>query len=135
MIGIDTNVLVRYLVQDDAAQSATANDFMERRLTVDEPGYLSVVVMAETAWVLERRYGWSGQALAGILEQVLQADVLVVEHEQEVAEAVSMLNAGLGSFSDALVSAMARQAGCIHTVTFDRRALRLPGFAPVETGA
>ena len=131
MIGLDTNVLVRYLVQDDPDQSAKATALMERRLTADEPGFISTVVMAETAWVLQRSYGWSGQDLASILEHILQVDVLVVEHDQQVAEAVSRLNAGEGSFSDALIAAMARGAGCSHTVTFDRRALRLPGFEPV----
>ena len=128
MIGLDTNVLVRYLVQDDAAQSAKATQFIERQLSPAEPGFISAVVMAETAWVLRRSYGWAGSELASILERILQADALVVEAEEQVSEAVAALKVGAGSFTDALIGALARKAGCSHTVTFDRKALRLEGF-------
>ena len=131
MIGLDTNVLVRYLAQDDPAQSAKATELIERRLTQDEPGFISVVAMAEVAWVLERAYGLADQEIAAAIEGVLQAEVLVVENEQEVFTAMIALKAGLGSFADALIGAVNAKAGCSRTLTFDRRAQRLAGFEPL----
>ena len=128
MIGLDTNVLVRYLAQDDPAQSPKATELIERQLTEDEPGFISVVTMAETAWVLERAYGLADQEIAAAIEGVLQAEVLVVENEQEVFTAMIALKAGRGSFADALIGALNAKAGCSRTLTFDRRAQRLSGF-------
>jgi predicted nucleic-acid-binding protein len=65
---------------------------------------------------------------------VLQADVLVVENEQEVFAAMLALKQGAGSFADALIGALGAKAGCSRTVTFDRKALRLPGFEAVAGG-
>jgi predicted nucleic-acid-binding protein len=129
MIGLDTNVIVRYLVQDDPVQSARATDLIEHRLTEQEPGFLCVVVLAELAWVLERAYGLPPPKLAAAIERLLQANVLVVEREQEVFTAITAMRAGLGSFADALINALNLRVGCGCTVTFDRRALRLRGFA------
>jgi predicted nucleic-acid-binding protein len=129
MIGLDTNVLVRYVTQDDAVQSAKATDWIERRLTAENPGFISVVAMAETAWVLERTYGLADRDIAATIERLLQADVLIVESEQQVFTAMIALKKGHASFSDALIGALGAEAGCSHTLTFDRSALRLPGFA------
>jgi predicted nucleic-acid-binding protein len=128
MIGLDTNVLVRYLAQDDPAQSPKATELIERRLTEDEPGFISVVAMAEIAWVLERAYGLADQEIAAAIEGVLQAEVLAVENEQEIFTAMLALKAGRGSFADALIGALGAKAGCSRTLTFDRRAQRLSGF-------
>jgi len=131
VIGLDTNVLVRYLAQDDPVQSRLAADLIERRLTEREPGFISVVAITETAWVLERAYGLTPGEIAAAIERTLQAAVLVVENEQEVFEAMIALKQGRGSFADALIAALGRAAGCSHTVTFDHKASRLAGFAPV----
>jgi len=130
MIGLDTNVLVRYLAQDDPTQSQQATEIIERRLSPLNPGFLSVVAITETAWVLERAYGLSDLAVAAAIEQVLQSDVLVVESEQEVFAAMIALKEGRGAFADALIGALGARAGCSATLTFDQRALRLPGFQP-----
>jgi predicted nucleic-acid-binding protein len=129
MIGLDTNVLVRYLAQDDPVQSRQATALIEHRLSEQDPGFVSVVAMVETAWVLERAYGLSANKIAAAIERMLQADALVVEDEQKVFTAMMALRQGRGSFADALIAALGSRAGCTHTVTFDRRALRLPGFA------
>jgi predicted nucleic-acid-binding protein len=128
MIGLDTNVLVRYLAQDDPAQSRAATAIIEERLTEDNPGFISVVTIVEAVWVLDHAYGLSAGAIAGAIERILQTDVLVVENEQQVFTAMTALKEGLGSFADALVGALAAQAGCSRTLTFDRKAARLPGF-------
>ena len=131
MIGLDTNVVVRYLAQDDPVQSPKATRLFEQTLTEEDPGYVSVVVMAETAWVLERAYRLSDAEVAAAVEGILQADVLVVESEQEVFTAMIALKEGRGSFADALIGALCSKAGCSGTLTFDRRALQLPGFSPL----
>jgi predicted nucleic-acid-binding protein len=127
MIGLDTNVLVRYLTQDDPVQSRRAAKLVEG-LTEEDPGFISVVAMAETVWVLERAYGVADADIAAALERTLQADVLVVESEQEVFTAMIALREGRGAFADALIAALGAKAGCSTTLTFDREAARLPGF-------
>lgn len=128
MIGLDTNILVRYLAQDDPVQSPKATEVIERRLTEENPGFISIVAMVETVWVLKRAYGLAAHEIAAVIERSLQADVLVVENEQQVFTAMIALRDGRGSFADALIGALGVKAGCLCTLTFDRKALRLPGF-------
>ena len=128
MIGLDTNILIRYLAQDDPVQSPIATDVMESRITEENPGYISVVAMVETVWVLDRGYGLAAGEIAAALERILQAATLVVESEQEVFQAAMALKEGSGSFADALIGALGAKAGCTRTLTFDKSALRLPGF-------
>ncbi len=129
MIGLDTNILVRYLTQDDPIQSPKATEIIERRLTEENPGFVSIVAIVETVRVLDRAYRLAAHEIAAAVEHVLQADVLVVENEQEVFTAMVALKQGQGSFADAVISALGARAGCSNTLTFDRKALRLPGFA------
>ncbi|MFI5096391.1 MAG: PIN domain-containing protein [Candidatus Acidiferrales bacterium] len=129
MIGLDTNILVRYLTQDDPVQSAKATEILEKRLSEDNPGYISVIVTVETVWVLDRAYGFEAQEIAAAIEGILQTDVLVVENEQDVFTAMVSYKAGEGAFADVLIGALAARAGCSYTLTFDRKAARLPGFA------
>jgi len=131
MIGLDTNVIVRYLAQDDPVQSRRAADLIENRLSVEHPGFISIVAMVETVWVLERSYDLSAPELAAAIELMLQIDSLLIESEQEVFTAAVALKQGRGSFADALVSALSVRAGCDYTVTLDKKALRLAGFEPV----
>jgi predicted nucleic-acid-binding protein len=128
VIGLDTNVLIRYLTQDDPAQSAKANQLIEKRLTHSDPGFISIVVMVEAAWVLDRAYGFSRQEIASAIERILQSDVFVVQYEQDIFTAMVLLRAGHGSFADALIGELGATAGCSHTCTFDRRTIQLPTF-------
>ena len=128
MIGIDTNVLVRYLAQDDPSQSARATQIIEQLLTEEQPGFISLVTMAEMVWVLERAYGLSASELAAVIERMLQADTLVIQNEQEVFTAMVALKTGVASFPDALIGALGSWAGCSSTLTFDRKAARLADF-------
>ena len=130
MIGLDTNVVVRYLTQDDPIQSRKATQIFDHQLTTLEPGFLSVVTMVETVWVLDRAYGFIDQEIAAALERMIQTDVLLIENEQEVFTAMTALKQGRGTFADALIAALGAKAGCKHTLTFDQKALRLSGFQP-----
>jgi predicted nucleic-acid-binding protein len=128
VIGLDTNILVRYFAQDDPIQSRQATQIIERRLTDNQPGFVSLVTMAETVWVLERAYEMSNLEIAAAVERMLQADTLSVQNEQEVFTAMLALKTGKASFSDALIEALGTWAGCSSTLTFDKRATRLKGF-------
>lgn len=128
MIGLDTNILVRYLTQDDPVQSAKAAEILEHRLTEKNPGFVSVVAMVETVWVLDRAYFLTAQEIATAIERLLQVEVLAIENEQEVFTAVVALKQGRGSFADALIAELGARVGCTRTLTFDRKAARLPGF-------
>lgn len=131
MIGLDTNILVRYLALDDPAQSAKATEILERRLTLKNPGFVSVVVMVETVWVLDRAYGLTAQEIANAVERLLQVEVLTIANEQEVFTAMVALKQGRGSFADALIAELGARAGCTRTLTFDQKAGRLPSFEVV----
>ncbi|HXY47852.1 MAG TPA: type II toxin-antitoxin system VapC family toxin [Terriglobales bacterium] len=128
MIGLDTNILVRYLTQDDPVQSPKATQILERQLTEEHPGFVSIVAMVETVWVLDRAYGLATHEIAAAVERMLQTDVLVVENEQEVFTAMIALKERRGSFADAMIAALGAKAGCSSTLTFDERALRISGF-------
>jgi predicted nucleic-acid-binding protein len=128
MIGLDTNILIRYLTQDDPVQSVKATEILERRLTPKNPGFVSIVAMVETVWVLDRAYGLTAQDIATVVERLLQVEVLTIENEQEVFTAMVALKRGRGSFADALIAELGALAGCARTLTFDQKAVRLRGF-------
>jgi predicted nucleic-acid-binding protein len=128
MIGLDTNILIRYLTQDDPVQSLKASEIIERRLTEKNPGFVSIVAMVETVWVLDRAYSFPAQEIAAAVERMLQTDMLIIENEQEVFTAMIALKNGQGSFADAVIAALGARASCSCTLTFDHKAARLPGF-------
>lgn len=121
MIGLETNIVVRYLVQDDPYQSAAASALIEE-LSDTDPGYISLVTIVELYWVLRRAYKVSPSRCAELLEGLLDARELRVGHEDAVRAALS--NSDGLDFADAVIAELGRAAGCGHTVTFDRRAAR-----------
>jgi predicted nucleic-acid-binding protein len=125
MIGIDTNVLVRYLAQDDPAQSARATRLIESELSERQPGFIGVIVLVETCWVLKRLYGATVSELRDTVRDLLDARQLVVEQREAVARALVRLGEVSGDLADALILGTASAAGCGRTVTFDKAAARL----------
>ena len=129
MIGLDTNVLLRYLAQDDPTHSARATEIIEQRLTVQEPGFVSLVTILEVVWLLKSLFKRSRQQIANDIEMILAADTLDVQNEQEVYYAVVSLRNGIGTFEDALIGSLGVWRGCSATLTFDKNAAkRLHGF-------
>ncbi len=120
MIGLDTNVVVRYLVQDEPDQSATASTVIEA-LTEQDPGFLSLVTVVELYWVLRRVYKISTTRCAELVEGLLDARELRVGQDSIVRAALTASRGGL-DFADAVIAELGRVAGCEHTVTFDQRA-------------
>lgn len=126
MIALDTNVLVRFLVQDEPEQARMANEMIER-LTGTDPGFVGREVLVELVWVLERAYGCSRSEIAGALDGLLSATELVIEAADDVGPALELYrNDGYG-FADLMIVAAARRVGAAELVTFDRKAARLPG--------
>src|SRR6202021_3234943 len=111
MIGLDTNVLLRYLAQDDPPQSRRATEIIERRLTEQEPGFVSLVSLLEVVWVLKSLFKRSRQEIANDIEMLLAADTLEVQNEQEVYHAIVSLRNGIGSFEDALIGSLGPGGG------------------------
>ena len=129
MIGLDTNVLLRYLAQDDPAQSPRATEIIEGRLTEQEPGFVTLVSILEVVWVLRSLFRRSRQEIANDVEMLLAADTLEIQNEQEVYTAVVALRHGSGPFEDALIGSLGVWRGCSATLTFDEDAAkRLHGF-------
>ena len=132
MIGLDTNLLVRHLVGDDAKQAALASRFLESRCSPTEPGYVNLVVLCELAWTLDRTYGYARSDIARVIDNLLMARELSVERPDVVATALHRYRHGKIGFSDALICVLNQTAGCSATATFDGKAARIDGFMPVS---
>ncbi len=128
MIGLDTNILIWYLTQDDPVLSPKATSLITRQLSFANPGFVTIVTMVEIAWVLASVYSLSIAEIADEIERILTADALVVEREQQVFVAMMLFKKGTAEFEDALIGLLSARAGCSHTLTFDKKASRLPGF-------
>ncbi len=100
---------------------------LDRHLTTEDPGFVSLVTIAELVWVLRSVYGYSAQQVAAAVEKVLLVESIEFQNRDEVYAAMLLLRAGRGSFDDALIVGLSAWAGCDRTLTFDRRAARLPG--------
>jgi predicted nucleic-acid-binding protein len=127
MIGIDTNILVRYLAQDDVAQSRVASRIIDA-FTPDAPGYISQAALVETVWVLTRAYRMSREAIADVVESLLRSREIVVDRRDVSYLALATYRATKADFSDALIAHGGRLAGCSETLTFDRVAARDAGM-------
>ena len=124
MIGLDTNVLVRYFTQDDEKQSKKATKIIENELSKDSPGYMSSVVFVELCWVLRRIYKVEKVDLAAIIHELLNSEDLQIEHREEAWKAYHAFS-GVGiDFSDSLLGNIHKSNGCNYTVTFDKGATK-----------
>ena len=127
MIGIDTNVLVRYIVQDDEEQAAIATQSIEA-CSVGAPGWISAIVLCETVWVLSRAYGYEKSTIQSVLQRIFLASELVVEQQEQGWSALRDFALGNADFSDYLIAHMNQASGCKYTVTFDKKASGLRLF-------
>ena len=124
MIGLDTNVLVRYLVQDDAAQAAAATALIEAECTAHDPGWIDHIVLCEIVWVLESAYGYERRLIAAVIGQILATSEFSVELPEQVRAALAHFQRGVADFADHLIGRRNRDRGCEFTFTFDRKAAR-----------
>lgn len=134
MNGLDTNVLVRYIVQDDPKQSKAANRLMEKRCTTGDPGWISLPVLVELVWVLTGAYGYSRSIVQRVLHQLLSTAELRVEEPDLAWAALRAYENGSADFSDYLIGIGNRRRGCKTTFTFDRKAGGSDWFSVVADG-
>lgn len=131
MIGLDTNVLVRYATQDDPRQAAMAERVMSS-LTTDRPGFVSQIALVESVWVLRRLFAADNASISTFVNHLLDAREVVVEHSDRVWTALSSTQGG-PEFTDALLALSGAASGCDYTVTFDRRAAKVDGMQLVRS--
>jgi len=122
MIGIDTNVLVRYIAQDDATQSRRATSFIEKECNEAAPGFVGLVVLVEVVWVSESRYGATREEVADIVRRILSTKQLVVQDAETAWKALRLFESSKADLADCLIARSASAAGCKSVVTFDKQA-------------
>lgn len=127
MIGLDTNVLVRYIMQDDPRQAAKATKLMEG-LTADAPGFIALVSVVELVWVLSSCYGLGRAQISQVLDVLLRSKQLVVDQAEHVVRALRAYGNGSADFADCLIERTAAAAGCGQTMTFDVAASKTAGM-------
>ena len=127
MTGLDTNVLVRYLTHDEPKQTAAAMKVMNS-LSFESPGFLSLIVIAELVWVLGISCRYQKKGIEQVLESLLRSKELTIERADIVSQAFRAFRAGRADFADYLIERCAHAADCQFTVTFDRKAARVPGM-------
>jgi len=128
MLGIDTNVLVRYLVRDDPEQFARARRLIRREVNAGQLILVSLLVLLETEWVLRSRYEFPKAEIVEVFSALLDAAELTFEDEPSVEQAVYLWKDFAAEFADCLINARHRRLGCRATATFDAKALKLTGF-------
>ena len=131
MLGIDTNVLVRFLVRDHETQFQRAQRLIQREFAAGQPVFVSLLVLLETEWVLRSRYQLPKPAIAATLSALLGATGIQLEDEAAIEEALFIWKDTTADFADCLIGAHNRRLGCRATATFDAKAVKLPGFALV----
>jgi predicted nucleic-acid-binding protein len=127
MIGLDTNVVVRYLTHDDPAQTTAAVRVIDA-LSQDSPGFLSLIVIAELVWVLEVSYRFKKNEIERVLDTLLRSKELVIEQAEIVWQALRKFSASRADFADCLIERCGHAAECPYTVTFDRNAASAAGM-------
>ena len=131
MIGLDTNVLVRYIMQDDVKQSPKATKLIDS-LAVEAPGFVSLVSVVELWWVLSSSYGLSREQVAEALELLLRSKEIVVDRSDQVLKALRVFKVSTADFADCLIERSAASDGCDRTVTFDVRAAKTAGMTLIH---
>ncbi len=131
MIGLDTNVLVRYIMQDDPKQSPKASALIES-LNADSPGFITLVSIVELYWVLTSSYGLTGQQVKQVLEVLLRTKQIIVDRADQVLRALRVFDDGKADFADCLIERTAAAAGCAQTMTFDVGATKHAGMTLIR---
>jgi predicted nucleic-acid-binding protein len=128
VIALDTKVLVRFLVEDDAAQTARAAELIDGVASADQRLFVSDIVVCELVWVLDAAYRIPRSEIARTLTELLRAKQLQFASTDRLARAIHAFSAGRGDLADYLIREHARDAGCSEVATFDRALLKEPGF-------
>lgn len=131
MIGLDTNVVVRYIMQDDPIQSPKANKLIES-LTDDAPGFISLVSIIELYWVLGSCYALSDDQFCQAIEALIHSKQIIVDRADQVIRAIRIFNRGKADFADCLIECIAASRGCTQTLTFNVKAVKHAGMVLIH---
>lgn len=132
MIGLDTNVLVRYLVKDDKKQAERATSYIRKATADGEACFINSIVLCELAWVLESAYEYEKKEIAAVLEQILLTRQLEIEYKDIVRQAIHDYGQANGDLADHLLGRINQSEGCEHTATFDRALRNSPAFVLLD---
>lgn len=130
LIGLDTSVLARYIVQDDAKQAKAAGRVIDE-LTSENPGYVSLLVLCELTWVLGHAYGYDKETIIAVIHQILLTAELVVQSPEITWAVLRDYRSSPAGFSDCVIAHHAKAAGCLETLTFDIDAAKHPFFRKI----
>lgn len=122
MIGLDTNILVRYIVRDDQQQADDAQKLIETQCTLDTPGYICLIVLCELVWVLSRGYGYERSVISSVLRRILSVQELHVQNAELAWRALKRFEKGKADFADYLIGVNNRANKTSVTYTFDQKA-------------
>ena len=122
MIGLDTNILVRFVTRDDQDQWQQVNTFLKANCSSKNPGWVSCIVLCEVVWVLSRGYRYAKEDIVTLLQQLILTSELKVEAHDCVSSALRDFEKGKADFSDYLIGHLNRKQGCETTFTFDQKA-------------
>lgn len=128
MTGLDTNVLVRYIVQDDPRQSKLATAFVENNCTQESPGFVNTIVLCELTWVLSSGYGYDRTTISTVLRGMLSTPELLMEEDEAVWQALKNYEQSTAGFADLLLGTINHRNGASPTATFDKKAAKDPLF-------
>jgi predicted nucleic-acid-binding protein len=120
MIGLDTNVLVRYLVMDDATQGKKASQLIQDSVGSNESLFVNNIVLCELVWVLEAAYNFSKEEIADVLEKILMTELIIVQNQDEAWLALNDYRNGAGDYSDYFIGRINKSFDCEKTATFDQ---------------
>jgi predicted nucleic-acid-binding protein len=135
LIGVDTNILLRYLLDDDPIWSPVVTDFVDNRLTPERQGYVNLITLVELVWTLRRRPDYDRSRLAAVVESLLSSDSIVLAEAHAVERALTSFRTGNAGFADYLIAELNEAAGASPTVTIDRKAGKALPFTPLSQGA
>jgi predicted nucleic-acid-binding protein len=127
MIGLDTNVLVRYFAQDHERQALAASELMDS-LTSESPGFIATVVLVELVWVMQGAYGATKVETVAVLQKLLQTREIIVQDAEVALQALANFSNSNAGFADCLIERTGYRHGCSRTVTFDRDAANTAGM-------
>jgi predicted nucleic-acid-binding protein len=136
VIGIDTNILLRWLVwpeEVDIGSSKAEIDLVEK--TIKAPGaefFVNTIVVAETTWILEQKLKLPRTDICDVVDRLLYSVNITLSEAAAIGEARQLYEASNMGFADCLIARINKRAGCAHTLTFDRKAGRQPGFRNIS---
>lgn len=128
MNALDSNVLLRFLVRDAPAQSQAASRIVHGAIHTEQPLFISVPVLCETVWVLQRRYKLGRDVICSTITALLDSAAFELAYPEQVQDAVAFFERGRAGFADYLIGTLAQARGCDHTYTFDRKLRGADGF-------